>query len=179
MIPTQSKPTLVLPFVSDESSDNIKRLCSTLFPGEPFRVSFRSTSSVKELFRRNERISTRGGMKEEELELSGVVYKLTCLRGKDCNQYSSYVGETGRILKKRLGEHFSNSSPDDIKSKLNNISKVKLHALESHGSNSPEFWKVEVLARCPFTQKRKIVESTMIRDHKPNLNANEGLTLVI
>ena len=116
---------------------------------------------------------------DDDLNLSGVIYKLTCLKCKDINQHSSYVGETGRILRKRLNEHFSNSSPNILNNNLLNISKAKIHAIEHHGINNPESWKVEILAKCPFTQKRKIVESTMIRDHKPNLNANDGLSLII
>ena len=112
-----------------------------------------------------------------EDEVTGVVYKLTCLICKGNNLHSSYIGETGRPLVRRLKEHFRTTVPGKFGD--DSTSQVKIHAMNVHGANNSEAWNVEILGRSEVTQERRIIEAMAIRDHKPNLNANNGLSLII
>ena len=88
--------------------------------------------------------------------------------------------ETGRLLHARLREHFGEMIVLDVDSKLtSNFFQAKLHANYVHKKNSPQYWKVEILSNNLESQKRKILEAEAIKSHKPNLNLNKGISLII
>jgi hypothetical protein len=172
------KPVLVLPFVSDKLSRQIKSMSSTICPNPPFHISFKSELSFKSLCRSE--VEKRIRHEPDDVrKLNGVVYKLNCLKCQQEGSHASYVGETGRVLDKRLKEHFSNSPINFNSIGVSSLSHVKLHAINKHEVNNSENWGVEILSKCEATQRRRVLESMAIREHKPNLNANNGLSLII
>ena len=108
----------------------------------------------------------------------GVVYKISCKKCLENNICTSYIGETGRLKSKRFSEHFRNYviPPENLNT---NTSQVVIHALKEHGRNENTLWESETLARSNVTQKRKVKEAMLIREHKPCLNLNSGLSLII
>ena len=86
---------------------------------------------------------------------AGVVYHIQC---PECN--SNYVGETERILRKRLKEHHRSSSP------------VGQHATEhSHPFSEQD---VSVLHQETDWFRRGVAEAIHIAKERPDLNRDRG-----
>ena len=90
-----------------------------------------------------------------KMNRSGVVYKINC---GDCP--SSYVGETGRSLGKRVEEHAGKTSA--VATHMDN---------EGHTFNSDS---VEIMAIETDWFKRGVKESIHIKEQNPTLNQDRG-----
>ena len=150
---TQEKPKLLyLPYVK-HTSEHIQRVCKQI--------------GVKTVFK------SRGTLRESLMKVKnprnpllkkGVVYEVPCM---DCN--SSYIGETGRSLKKRLAEHKSAVKRYDTKN------GIAVHAWEhQHRVNWDE---ASVLVQEPRYWKRRVLEAMEIHKHTENTNLDCGLSL--
>ena len=94
----------------------------------------------------------------------GVVYRVSCM---DCDM--SYIGETGRNLKKRLVEHKAAVKRGDTKN------GIAVHAWErQHRVNWDE---ADVLVQEPRYWRRRVLEAVKIQKHAGNTNLDCGLSL--
>jgi len=87
------------------------------------------------------------------------VYKVPC---KDCHR--SYIGETGRDLKKRIHEHKGDIRRGNEKSSIFNHVK---------GGHSVDFENTHFIFNSDNYINRRIVESIFIKK-LPNFNTSEG-----
>jgi len=90
---------------------------------------------------------------------TGVVYDITC---NDCGEH--YIGETGRTLEKRLGEHQKQTT-----------SAIREH--QSQANHEIDWEGVKILDRESVDVKRKIKEAIHIRCQRPTLNRDRGYDL--
>ena len=97
--------------------------------------------------------------------ISRVVYKFQCGR---CN--SSYIGETGRHLKVRFGEHIGISPLTFNKVKTTAESSVRDHLL--YCDHSPSFDDFNILTHGNNKFLLEIKETLLIKLIKPKLNKN-------
>jgi len=88
------------------------------------------------------------------LNRCNVVYKLTCSCG------ASYIGETQRNLKNRIEEHRTSLS-----------SSICRH-LQANPDHRVDFHNPEVIGSDNNWRRLQILESLLIQEHKPELNAN-------
>ena len=94
----------------------------------------------------------------------GVIYKIPCA---DCDSF--YIGETGRQLNTRIGEHKKSVRMDGISS------AVGEHQMDT-GHNIA--WEdISVLGIEGKDYPRKIREAIEIRTQQPSLNRDQGLEL--
>jgi hypothetical protein len=108
----------------------------------------------------------------------GVVYGALCLNYKEKGIKTTYVGETGRALSARVKEHCTKL----FKTKSNeaNASALGLHSVCVHDVHSRvEDWEFVVHQFSDRTQERKTLEAFEIRKHKPSLNRDKGVHLII
>ena len=84
--------------------------------------------------------------------------------GIDCD--STYVGETGRSLRKRIAEHLRPSSVEK--------SEVATHVYKNCQDHQISMDTVEVLDRDDDWQRRGVREAIYIRVNKPDLNRDQG-----
>ena len=94
-----------------------------------------------------------------KLDKTGVVYEVKC---QTCN--STYVGETGRTLGKRLEEHKKASSS-------------AIHEHMTNTNHEMDWNDVKVLERENNTFRRKVKEAIHIKRRTPSLNRDQGLDL--
>ncbi len=104
----ETKTIMTIPYVQGVS-EKIKRVCYK----EGIHVVFRSGKTLRSIL-------THVKPKPDDNNLPGVIYKIPCL---DCNR--SYIGETGRTLQVRIGEHKRHCRNLDT-----NKSAVAQHSLE-------------------------------------------------
>src|ERR1700721_761253 len=90
------------------------------------------------------------------LNRKGVVYQLTCLKCEEAGSKTTYIGETGRVLKERINEHFTRYKN---RSKL---SEVGAHCINVHNFIRKEGWKLEILCDESDSFRRKAAESLFI-----------------
>ena len=95
------------------------------------------------------------------MDKCGTIYHISCL---DCDQ--TYVGESGRPLRKRVKKH---------KNLKYSVTAVGNHMLNTgHGMN----WNdVNILGSDTRTFPRKIKEAMQIKAHQPAINENQGYGL--
>jgi len=105
------------------------------------------------------------------LEEFGVVYKLRCQKCFERNMIVEYVGETGRKLGVRFGEHCRITRNRGL------MSEVGGHMLEVHGEIKKERWDIEVLERENNEVLRKMKEAIHISRIKPTLNVSKGVKI--
>ena len=169
-----SKPTLVLPFISQEAAEAMRDIYADTFPNRPFNICFKNESKISGL------IKPVGGnltntKKDSDLIRTGAVYKITCLKCDSDNVVSTYVGETSRMLGIRIKEHLAVIKNDeDLVRKEKNLSMFQLHAYKKHSKLDLNDIKIEVLITENNTQARKVKEAIQISAHKPTLNNNKG-----
>ena len=92
---------------------------------------------------------------------------------------TTYIGESGRKLSERLNEHFRKIKNDDYNNKLLNLTQVQKHMYRDHKAESIGDWTVDVLSISNNIQDRKVMEALEIKHHKPTLNADNGLSIII
>ena len=85
----------------------------------------------------------------------------------DCNR--SYIGETGRNLKKRLAEHKAAVKRGDVKN------GIAVHAWEHQ--HRVDWDEASVLTQEPRYWKRRVLEAVEIQKHVENTNLDCGLSL--
>ncbi len=92
---------------------------------------------------------------------------------------STYVGETGRQLNTRIKEHkLAIANQDSYNNKIFSTTQLQKHMFNHHFGTTPD-WNIEILGKERSTQNRKIKEAIEIINHKPTLNNNSGVTLII
>ena len=135
----------------------------------------------KLLFRNQQKKVTPGKKSEGIYETNGAIYKLTCKECAKSNIVTTYIGETVRQLKFRLKEHckFLDHSILNDPLMLMSQSQPAIHASKTHSSNDVNMWDVLILGKEDSTQRRRVLESMAINNHKPNLNISSGLILVV
>ena len=67
----------------------------------------------------------------------------------------------------------------DYEKKEKTASMVQLHAFKEHISLTIDDLMLEILAVNNRTQSRKIIEAIQIRAHKPTLNNNKGIDIIV
>ena len=113
----------------------------------------------------------------EDLDKSDVVYKVQC---KNCK--NSYIGETGRRLEIRIGEHKKEAMPFEIRqqtraTKIKAAREQQKSAITDHVISSGHLidWdNVKVLDRESDRTLRWIKEAIWIRKSTPVMNRDEG-----
>ncbi|XP_071959560.1 uncharacterized protein [Antedon mediterranea] len=109
-------------------------------------------------------------------DMCGVIYEVNCL---NCEKV--YIGETGRALNTRIGEHKKDVSTHNqvVRTRANRNSSSKvLHksAITDHaiGNDHIPNWNARVIEKEAQTDKRKIKESICIRKRPHNINRDIG-----
>src|SRR5271156_1032478 len=106
-----------------------------------------------------------------DINTRGAVYLLKC---KDCEVkgiIATYLGETGRSLKQRLGEHFCK-----LKNRMN-LTEIGKQDIDVHNSFDKYRWSIEIIEHEEDSFIRKSLEALWIDNLKPTLNISKGLTL--
>jgi len=149
----QEKPKLLyLPYVR-RTSEHIQRVCKQI----GVKTVFKSGGTLR-------RFLMKVKDPRPPLLKKGVVYRVPCM---DCNM--SYIGETGRNLKKRLVEHKAAVKRGDTKN------GIAVHAWErQHRVNWDE---ADVLVQEPRYWRRRVLEAVEIQKHAENTNLDCGLSL--
>lgn len=151
--PEHKKINCVLPYVP-KISENIsrcwKKVCARHNFQQNVAFAYKPIRKIAQNFPMYEDCSTRE-----------CVYKINC---SECN--SSYIGETGRHLQTRFIEH-------------NNIKTSAIYQHVNSTKHSISFEDCEVLCRESSSALRKIRESMLIREQKPNLNRSLGTDLYL
>lgn len=141
---------LILPFhgnISDKFERSLKKLFCDALPQVDFKIVFRTTCRVADLFKFKDKIPKRF--------LSSLVYGIYC---KNCPSF--YVGKTKRHLETRFKEHRNIRKP----------TAVTEHLIE-HG-HSINFDDVKVLTKGDNDIELLIKETLTCRQLKPDLNVN-------
>jgi hypothetical protein len=99
--------------------------------------------------------------KLDKMNRCGTVYHIKC---GECE--STYVGETGRTLKVRFGEHSGDATPltavgEHCAKKLHFVPEENLKILDSE----------------TIKPRRKVKEALLIKEHNPDLNRDRGVEL--
>ena len=148
------QPSLFLPYVQG-LSEKIQIECRKL----NVRTIFKSSGTLRSLS-----VLTRVKIKTPELMKKGVVYKIPC---RDCE--TSYIGETGRTLQKRISEH-------KYAVKTNNRKNgIAVHAWDM--GHQPDWDAAEVMETEPHQWKRRVLEAIWIQKTPQTCNLDCGLTL--
>jgi hypothetical protein len=170
-------PCLVLPFTSDHTERQILKLHHKIFPERTFNIAFKSTTTASKFIRP---IGDRSKKNWMDLDVTGAVYKLTCNLCNSDDSVATYIGETGRRLRDRLKEHNRTiKSQKEYDSKILSSSQVQKHMFNQHGGIINGDWKVEILGITNNIQERKVKEAVEIAKHRPTLNRDNGLVLII
>jgi hypothetical protein len=177
------RPTLVIPFINQKISDEIREIKDNIFPDNEFNLTFNNPAKISNFFRPlgNGR-SEKKKDKEIDLTTTGAIYKINCKDCENANTTSDYIGESGRNLSTRLKEHLANfKDKNDYESKITRSSAFQIHCYEKHHNAkfSLDNIKVEILDIRKKTQERKIVEAQLILEHRPSLNQSSGISLII
>ena len=90
-----------------------------------------------------------------------TVYQISC---EQCN--SSYVGETARVLKTRFKEHTRKTAP---------LTAVGEHIRDTGHNITPE--NIVILDNEESWTRRRIKEALYIKEHRPDLNRDQGVEL--
>ena len=144
---------VVLPYVAGTT----ERVCRVL-RNYGIRVAQKPVSTLRNVL-------VRPKDKTHPYDVAGVVYKTQC---SDCD--ATYVGETGRTLRKRLEEHQRGL-------RLNQPEKSALAQHALHTNHNIDWSGSEVLEREQGWRRRRWKEAIAIHKHRANLNRNDGLQL--
>ena len=125
--------------------------------GSDVRTIFKSSGILRSVL-------TRVKTKTPELMKKGVVYKIPC---RECE--TSYIGETGRTLQKRITEH-------KYAVKTNNRKNgIAVHAWDM--CHQPDWEAAEVMETEPHQWKGRVSEAIWIQKTPQTYNLDCGLTL--
>ena len=102
--------------------------------------------------------------KQKKEDKKGVVYEILCHK---CEK--SYIGETGRILSKRIKEHKYAVCSMNMKNAIARQSWSTGHRANWEGST--------VIGLEEHPVKRKIFEGIKIQNKTNNMNLDEGMTI--
>ena len=100
--------------------------------------------------------------KQNPDKVKGVIYSIPC----DCGKV--YIGETGRTLKDRLGEH------KRAVTNGNTNNAIAVHIINNN-DHSIEWDEAKAVKRDQYISTRKIKESLIIRATPNNLNTDPGV----
>jgi len=183
------RPTLTLPYKSDVASKRINLAKRDLRSGGEFNIVFRSTAKLSDVVRKVNAKERSGGKSHfvkkgvpidmgSAKKVSGVVYGATCLKCKEKGINTTYVGETGRALSVRIKEHCAKTTK--IKANEAKTSALGQHSVCVHDIQPKvEDWEFVVHQFSDRTQERRPLEAFEIRRHKPSLNRDTGVHLII
>jgi hypothetical protein len=158
------KPTIVLPSVSVEVDNKIRRIFNNEM--KECNVCFRS----KRLYDLTKSQSKRE-REVDEREEKGVVYEFECRECEREGKEVKYIGETGRRLKERVKEHMRISNEEKW-------TEVGRHGMEMHGKVDEGMWRIKVLERERDEFRRRVVEAVKIEKIKPELNKSKGVKVI-
>ena len=137
------------------------------FPQINFKFIFTNRHKFHCLFQHKDRI-------DYSLN-SNVVYKYTC---PDCK--SGYIGNTSRLLFQRASDHVGISwRSGDPLNRLSFSSIRDHHRRSTTCSPHPSTDDFKILAQNSNDLARSILEALYIQIHKPELNQDRGLSLLI
>ena len=175
--------TLQLPFINESVTHKIKseinksglplKLIST--PGTSLRKLLTNSRPLdKPLCPRSNCYTCKNSSKTGTCMTSNTIYSITC---NNCPKNSEgthpqYIGETGRSLHERFGEHFKNARNPCCKS-YDNKSMAK-HFRNNHLGETPNL-HLDILCKNNKTLSRKINEALLQQQLKPVLNGKEEL----
>ena len=142
--------TLYLPYVKG-LSEQIEKAVRDL----DIRMVFKSASTL-----RKQLVHVK--TKPNPDKVKGVIYSIPC----DCGKV--YIGETGRTLKDRLGEH------KRAVTNGNTNNAIAVHILNNN-DHSIEWDEAKVVKRDQYISTRKIKESLIIRATPNNMNTDPGV----
>ena len=97
-------------------------------------------------------------------EKSGVVYRINC---NECD--ASYIGQTGRNFRVRLGEHKRATRNGKIEE-----SGVAEHV---HKTGHNIDWEANIIDQDQNERRRLVIEAAHIRMNRPSMNRDTGLEL--
>jgi predicted GIY-YIG superfamily endonuclease len=98
------------------------------------------------------------------MDKCGTVYRVNCA---ECE--GVYIGETGRTLQIRMGEHEKSVSEGNQKSALSQHNIRSGHRID--------FDSVKIIQQAQIKKNRKVAEAIQIRVNKPDLNRDQGQEL--
>ena len=145
--PDKFKVYISLPYIGEASEKirgSIYSCLSRMKCGRIQLVFIDNFSRVGDWFRHKDR-------QPHHLQ-SGVVYKVECSCG------CIYIGETARCLQTRFDEHNKRSGAS--------LTEVGKHLKDNPGCSLDFDNKVSVLGRCRFTNRRKVLETLHLQEHK-------------
>jgi hypothetical protein len=167
-------PQLVLPFISDRATVEIKKSYKKCFTNREFNISFKTDFGIKSLVKP---IQEKPKTTVEPLETYGAVYQMECTNCLTTGKNITYIGETGRKVETRVKEHLRKINPNTQKLNNENISQVQIHDFENHKKMESK-WSISILKRAEKCQERKVYEAMLIRKMKPTLNKDQGLCII-
>jgi len=151
-----SRGNIFLPYAGEKGYE-VKRILESY----GFTVYFKNSSTLGQILTHVKDVTP----KEEQ---AGVVYKITCADG-DC----TYIGETGRCLKKRINEHHAALKYGNTNSAIAEHSMYTKHA--------PDLDNTTILCKEKNLFKRKIKEAAYIdivkQQDTPLINRDSGIQL--
>jgi len=182
------RPTMVIPFKSDVTTKKILAAKSALTINNEFNIVFKTEGRLFDLVRRTRdkqkvivvvpKLVNKPVDKEQAKSVAGLVYQATCIECRSRGEEICYVGETGRPLSVRMGEHCRKITIE--KAGEPNASAIGQHSLEYHGKQpSISNWEFKILHFLTKTQDRKTLEAYEIQKGKPVLNRDEGVHVIL
>ena len=151
----EPKRTLCLPYVKG-LSEKIDKVCRTI-KSVKIRTVFKTVKTLRRTLMR-----VKNMVPEEKKK--GVVYEIPC---KDCSQ--TYVGETGRTLKKRISEHKQAVRRLDSNNGIAVHVQLQDHRIDWEGAcvieNEQRYWR------------RRVLEAIHIQTRPHSMNLDCGLHL--
>jgi hypothetical protein len=149
----KSKTSVTLPYIAG-LTEEAKRI----FQSYNVNVCTKPTETLRQML-----VSPKDKLAKDQV--CGPVYKIKCDGDGKTPCQASYIGETERMLKKRIMEHKRSSST---------TSEVANHIHRAHPSHTIKEADISILDQEQDWFKRGIKESIYIRLHKPTLNKDGG-----
>jgi hypothetical protein len=153
----------VLPYIDAATNNEIKKIC------EKYKLEGNICFKSIKLYNLTDTQTKRCKI-DNILNMKAVVYKMKC---NACNgKEVSYIGETGRLLKTKVSEHFT------LYKNRSRLSEVGAHCIDVHGQIDRNNWSIFVIHQEIEEFDRKIKESCYINNQNPSLNVSKGAIAV-
>ena len=151
---TEKKKFIAIPYIKDLT----EQVCNS-FRGTEFVAGFKCFNRLSTFIKVHKDITPTTSN-------NNVIYKIEC---NDCN--ASYVGQTKRQLKTRIGEHKSNT-----KKHISQKSVVSLHITEH--KHDMDWDNVKIIDKETNYYKRLIAETIHIKQQTNGLNNKEDCDML-
>ena len=176
------RPTIVLEFMSEKMTCEWNQFKSRLSIEKEFNIMYKSGKKLSLIAKMANNRKERREEKENtssDGDRIGVVYSATCrLCKENRDEIMQYIGEMGRMLDERLGEHCKKCDihdPDD-----SSVSAIVAHSVREHGLQ-PDLkdWGIQILDSNLRMQGRKLLEALWIFRKKPRLNRDTSVKIIM